>query len=112
MREPILFLTGDSGTGKSSLLQAHVIPALGEAGWLVLTARSFADPLGALRAALTAPGVIWKSPPQAEGAHVLLDQAAQRLGREKRRLCLVLDQFEEFLILHEAEARAGFTDLL
>jgi hypothetical protein len=57
-REPILFLTGASGTGKSSLLQAHVIPALGEAGWLVVTARSFADPLGALRSALTAPGVI------------------------------------------------------
>ena len=28
-----LYLTGDSGTGKSSLLQAFVVPALRDAGW-------------------------------------------------------------------------------
>jgi hypothetical protein len=111
-REPILFLSGDSGTGKSSLLNAHVIPALSEAGWLVVTARSFADPLGSLRAALTEPGAIWKSPPDETEAHELLAQAVQRLGRERRRLCFVLDQFEEFVILHKPEARTGFTGLL
>jgi hypothetical protein len=36
----------------------------------------------------------------------------QRLAREKRRLILLLDQFEEFLILHEPTARERFLALL
>jgi hypothetical protein len=111
-REPILFLTGDSGTGKSSLLAAHVVPALGEQGWLVVSARSYADPLASLRASLLEPGRIWKSPPAEDDAGELLAQAAQRLARSDRRLCVLLDQFEEFVILHAPAARAGFTGLL
>ena len=44
---PLLFLTGRSGSGKSSLLAAAVLPALraAEPPYLVVPARSFADPL-------------------------------------------------------------------
>ena len=70
--DPILFLTGDSGTGKSSLLNAHVVPELSEHGWLVVAARSYADPLASLRAVLGTPGAVWKNPPDEPDVHALL----------------------------------------
>ena len=39
-----LYLSGDSGSGKSSLLNASVLPALREKGWTVVTARAYQDP--------------------------------------------------------------------
>src|ERR1700682_4027089 len=39
-----LYLTGDSGSGKSSLLNAFVLPALRERGWLVVLARAGQEP--------------------------------------------------------------------
>ena len=49
-REPILFLTGDSGTARARCSPPTSCPALGEQGWLVVSARSYADPLASLRA--------------------------------------------------------------
>ena len=49
---PVLFLSGASGTGKSSLLEAYVLPSLEREGWRVELVRSFADPLKGLEAAL------------------------------------------------------------
>ena len=49
---PVLFLSGASGTGKSSLLEAYVLPTLKQEGWRVEVVRSFADPLEGLKAAL------------------------------------------------------------
>jgi hypothetical protein len=53
-----LYLTGFSGTGKSSLLQAWLIPELAEADQPVrsIVVRSFADPIGQLVAALKKEG--------------------------------------------------------
>ncbi len=45
-----LYLTGDSGSGKSSLLNASVLPALRKRGWTVVEARAGQDPESALRA--------------------------------------------------------------
>ena len=48
--EPILFLTGRSGTGKSSLLAAYVLPELRDSAPAVrsLIVRSYDDPVAAL----------------------------------------------------------------
>jgi hypothetical protein len=48
-----LYLTGDSGSGKSSLLNAFVVPALRDRGWTVVEARAWQDPETALRNALS-----------------------------------------------------------
>jgi hypothetical protein len=47
--EPISILTGASGTGKSSLLRAAIIPSLLSRGWCVVYAHPGADPVAALR---------------------------------------------------------------
>src|SRR5262249_4577019 len=89
-----LYLTGDSGSGKSSLLNAFVLPALRDHGWTVVEARAWQDPETALRDALRhLPGV--RRPRQADTQDLrhLLATAARTAGT---RLLLVLDQFEEF----------------
>src|SRR5262249_23041194 len=48
-----LYVTGDSGCGKSSLLNAFVLPTLKEQGWTVVEARAWQDPEEALRRALS-----------------------------------------------------------
>jgi hypothetical protein len=44
-----LYLCGDSGSGKSSLLNAFVLPKLREREWTVVEARAWQDPERALR---------------------------------------------------------------
>jgi hypothetical protein len=81
---PILFLSGSSGSGKSSLLEAYVLPVLQREGWHVEVVHSFSDPLEGFEAALR--------PRRAKGACLLV----------------VFDQFEEFVILEDrAASEAG-----
>jgi hypothetical protein len=111
--ETFLYLVGLSGVGKSSLLSAHVIPALKEAATVVLEARPYDDPIGAMKSALCKPGVIWKQPPADEtGVRTLIERAATAVARIERRLLIVLDQFEEVLILVDEEKRQPFSELL
>jgi hypothetical protein len=72
---PLLFLSGASGAGKSSVLEGYVLPTLREEGWRVVEVRDYADPLGALEKAVRTP------------------------RRRGVRLLAVFDQFEEFIIL-------------
>ncbi len=112
-RGKILFLTGRSGSGKSSLLNAYVLPRLQEASppFHTLVVRSFHDPIEALFKSLLKSGAVWKSPPATEtDARELLVNACAYL--KGKRLLVVFDQFEEFLILHEADRRAALEDLL
>jgi len=108
-REVVLVLTGSSGTGKSSLLQAYVIPELRQdtPPLTVLLLRSYEDPLVELRRQLTAPGVIWEKTP-ADAANqdwtALLPRTILQLRRKNAdaRLLVILDQFEELIILDPA----------
>ncbi len=91
---PFVTVIGASGSGKSSLVFAGLIPALrigaafGPGSWTVRTMRPGTDPLGALRAVLggdptdaaTLAGVLTTTPNTA-------------------RLLLVVDQFEEMFTL-------------
>lgn len=104
-----LYLTGDSGSGKSSLLNAAVLPALRQRGWTVVELRPGQDPEAALRAAVTPQG--GRRPRQAEPAPLrnLLEAAGRRAGE---RLLLVLDQFEEFVILGATEKKQELAALV
>ena len=113
-KAPLLYMSGASGVGKSSLLAAHVLPKLRSAGWAVVEARLFGDPMADLRAVvLKADGLFPRRPAADLPFRDLLEKAAET--RKKGTLAPVLfvvDQFEEFLILHGEKQRADFADFL
>ena len=95
----VLFLTGQSGSGKSSLLDAWVIPKLTQNGTEVIKLRAYQTPLEALSSRLCEPGVFWKTPPESTlDVRTLLERAIRQI--KPRRLLVVFDQFEEFVMLH------------
>src|ERR1700730_11926427 len=105
-----LYLTGDSGSGKSSLLSAFVLPALRDHGWTVVEARAWQDAETALRnALLQLPGARRSRQGESQELRHLLAAAARAAGT---RLLLVLDQFEEFLILGQREPQQKFVALI
>jgi Leucine-rich repeat (LRR) protein len=104
--ERILILTGSSGTGKSSLLNAFVIPEVRESSppWTVVLVRSFDNPLDDLCTQLLKPGFIWEKPPTEHCDLPMIDlvqRAAARLRKSNAnaRLFAVFDQFEELIVL-------------
>lgn len=99
-----LYLTGDSGSGKSSLLNSFVIPKLRATGWTVLMARALQDPADAIRTVLCTE-LAEDAPSAAQDPAELLDAV---LARVERGLVLVLDQFEEFIILGEPKQKERF----
>jgi hypothetical protein len=96
---PFLTIIGPSGSGKSSLVFAGLVPALresglfGPGGWLVRTLRPGEAPLNALTAALDGDA--------ANPAQAVSDLLAAH--PETRRLLLVVDQFEELFTLARSD---------
>ncbi len=104
--ERLLYLTGRSGCGKSSLLGAHLVPELEERGWLVCSVRAGTDPLAAAAAAASKLGVLGQPAPEAEDPARRLSAAGERAKGDGKRLLIVIDQFEEFLILNDEDPDA------
>ncbi len=105
-----LYLTGDSGSGKSSVLSAFVLPALRDSGWAVVEARVWQDPATALNEAITKVATTrkWKV-----GEAKTLRERLEVVARQaKGGLLLVLDQFEEFVILAAPERQKAFAAFL
>jgi Leucine Rich repeats (2 copies) len=105
-----LYLTGESGSGKSSLLDAFVLPTLRDRGWLIIKARAWQDPLDALRNVLAASSRV-HSPDNGGSPDLrgLLETAARR---SQGRSLVVLDQFEEFVILGSQAQQETFAALV
>jgi predicted Ser/Thr protein kinase len=111
-REPVLYLTGASGTGKTSVLDAWVIPKLRREGHVVIHLRGYEDLFKGIKGQILQPGLIWAHPPvkEVDNLRSLLDRACRRLGAN--RLIIVVDQFEEVLILKDDEQRTAFQQFL
>ncbi len=128
-----LAVIGDSGSGKSSLVRAGVVPALRRGqrladdslppsdspAWDIRVLSPTAHPLESLAAALTreaeAPSALSALAAElAGGARALSLAARQLLARQsKPHLLLVIDQFEEvFAQCHVEEERQAFIDNL
>jgi hypothetical protein len=111
-KSSLLYLSGASGVGKSSLLSASALPKLREAGWDVVETRIFGNAIARLLSALlTAEGIFDKKPQKSTGLQKLLSDAA-RSRTAAKPLLIVIDQFEEFLILHDNITRGPFVALL
>lgn len=91
-----LFLCGDSGSGKSSLLNAYVLPKFKEQGWTVIEARAWQHPKRALLDALLNSA---RTGSQDSEKQELREAIQELVDRTSNRLLIVLDQFEEFVIL-------------
>ena len=68
--------------------------------------------MSAIAQALLEPRAIWEKPPPGDEQNLreLLQKSCKKIG--PRKLLLVLDQFEEFLILSDEEQRTAFAALL
>ena len=110
----ILYLAGASGTGKSSLVQAALGPALTDAGWRVVFVRGMGEPLTSLTAKLRASAELYReTPPETAQAHALLSLAADEVTRtQSGPLLIILDQFEEYLILEGGEEKTAYAAFL
>jgi len=89
----LLAVVGASGSGKSSVIAAGLLPSLG-AGLLPGSER-------------------WKTVSMRPGERPLAELATVDAGTVDERLVLVVDQFEEvFTLCHDEDERTGFVDRL
>lgn len=103
--QPLTIVTGASGSGKSSVVKAGLLPALGDDGWRTAKPlRPGKTPLAALRA--------WQLPDEAATPAALPFAARCRQWRAAHphdKLVLVVDQFEELITQGaETEPRDAF----
>ncbi len=95
-------LTGESGAGKSSLLQAGVMPRLGDSGFEgVCVKLGDREPIGVIRRALKGT--------EGEEFVPMLTGAVERAGKP---IVLILDQFEQFFVQFQEAERGAFVEAL
>ncbi len=116
---PFLAVAGASGSGKSSLLRAGVVPRLRRRNWLAHVLTPTADPLTQLAATLTRDDPSLSAADElraglAADPQTLRRKAGQLVARAgAARLLLVVDQFEElFTQCHDEAGRRAFIDNL
>jgi WD40 repeat protein/DNA-binding SARP family transcriptional activator len=127
-RRPLVAVIGPSGSGKSSVVHAGLVPQLRQDGdWAILTFRPGDDPFLALASAL----VPWLDPDLGETQRLLetrrlaealryrelpLPDVVDRIlarHAQSARLLLVADQFEElYTLCSSQECREEFLDVL
>jgi Leucine-rich repeat (LRR) protein len=101
---PLIYLSGRSGVGKSSLLAAGVAPKLGDR-WRIIQTRPHDDFFAQMKLALTRA---FPDDVAADAAlRASLEAAAAAAKRAGKRLLLIVDQFEEVFILDQPEAKAA-----
>jgi RecA/RadA recombinase len=126
-RSRFLAVVGTSGSGKSSLVRAGLLPALrggmmagAGAGWRVAVARPGHDPLGNLARSLAEEGVLAAAgaglgrdereaivEAMLRGGSLGLVDAAASARLEGHKMLVVVDQFEELFRFRAARAAAA-----
>jgi len=115
----LVLLAGASGSGKSSVVRAGLLPQLGarlpQGRFRPLLMTPDRDPVGSLREALVAAGIArYRAatvPTDGDGPAVATALWALRPAEES--WLLLVDQFEEvFTLCHDATARSRFLDAL
>ncbi len=108
---PLVPIVGPSGIGKSSFVNAALLPRLDEAGsWRVAALRPGASPFAALAHALTgaaAPGLAAALRANPDALALELGTLAAQHGA---RVLLFIDQFEETFTLAASDEAAAFVE--
>lgn len=106
-RGRFVVVVGASGSGKSSLVQAGVVPRLAERRWTVLPALTpGSDPVAAL--ARAAGGDVEQLRRDNETFAGMVTQARQRAGHPRSKTVLLVDHGEELFTLAGEQERARF----
>ncbi|MBC8265243.1 MAG: SUMF1/EgtB/PvdO family nonheme iron enzyme [Anaerolineales bacterium] len=112
MAHKLTVLYGASGVGKTSLIQAGVIPRLHEDGYRAFCVRSLEDPAQAIKAEalrlIRDPEAQLDEEARATALHAYLSQVLP----PETRLVVFLDQFEEFFIRLGDGVRRAFVEEL
>ncbi|MBZ0231920.1 MAG: protein kinase [Deltaproteobacteria bacterium] len=109
--QSLIAVVGASGSGKSSFVQAGVVPNLPD-GWRAITIRPGAEPIAALDAMVRRLGGEIELERELADDPDALGRALRGLG-EGSCIVVVVDQFEElFTLCPDAAQRARFTDAL
>ena len=106
-RERLLAVVGASGSGKSSIVRAGLIPQL-KAGaterWRSYLITPTSDPMASLAAVTRQTG---------DASDASLAEGLRKRARGADAILLLVDQFEElFTLSHDEDARQGFIDQL
>lgn len=130
-RSHFLAVVGTSGSGKSSLVRAGLLPALrggmmagAGSGWRIAIMRPGSDPIGNLANALAEKGVLLEAggglpPAEAEavieatlrrGSLGLVEASRQARLQAHEKLLVVVDQFEELFRFRGARAPSSTGD--
>ena len=105
-RHKVLIIRGQSGSGKTSLINAGLIPRLAEDGYLYLSFREYADPLKQLRAYLDTKDSQERFPITNVDEKSLLQIARSfRDIQQQSRVVVIFDQFERFFVGIESEPK-------
>jgi hypothetical protein len=97
---PISLFLGNSGSGKTSLLHAGLIPLVATKGWLPIYTRPLGLPRGDISAQIYTS--VFEGPSSYRGSAVpLLQEAADVV--QPRKPILIIDQFEDVLTPREEE---------
>lgn len=97
---PITLLLGNSGSGKTSVIHAGLVPTLIGSGWFPIYTRPLGLPRSDVVAGLLAS--VFDGPHSYRGALLTpLEQAAAAVA--PRRVVLIIDQFEDVLTAREME---------
>ncbi|MFG3131906.1 AAA family ATPase [Streptomyces tendae] len=113
-----LLLTGPSGSGKSSLVRAGVLPRLRRRRWTIVPVFSpGANPLHALATSLAVAGGGRESADTVlrrlrHGPEILRGELSRLRGGQFQRVLLVIDQFEELVTLASEREQVQFIETL
>ncbi len=114
----LVLLHAPSGAGKTSLLNAGVIPALRREGFAVISRRTFKDPEQEIRKGVAEllqrakkkkQSSDWTALSLSADLSILLAETSKLVGKP---LLIVIDQFEEFFVRLPKKMRITFIDQL
>lgn len=107
-RHKVLLLNGAPGSGKSSLINAGLIPYLAENGYTYLSFRDYSDPLQQLQNCFTHSGILPAVNPQPES----LEHSLNVLKNSETPIVFIFDQFERFFVHVPPAARIQFIEMV
>lgn len=106
-RKKVVILNGQSGSGKTSLINAGVIPRLAENGYRYVSIRDYTAPLRQLREFI-------RGKPEFGGRDVgdqsLLEILRSIRNKQKLPVVLIFDQFERFFVAVDPATRRAFLE--